>query len=394
MIEVLFKEEFPKVKKHSMHLLIVDDNSPDGTGDIVASAVKKYKNLHLLSGQRQGLGWAYIRGMRYAMDKIGADAVIEMDADFQHNPVDVPRLVQAFDNGADVVIGSRYIKGGSVPREWEFYRKVLSWGGNLVARIILLEQKIHDITTGFRLTRVEWLKKIELENLLAKESFAYKMDLVFQLRKMGAKIVEVPIAFLPRQKEISKFSSRETIITLKTVILLRIRASRRFFMFATVGGIGFAINAVGLEIFRRMGFTEGLANYFRSVNFPVGIFKEPSAWSAALAGEVAIFSNFNLDNLWTFKDVEIKASKNPFRYFIKFLQFNLTSIGAIIIQFLVVGLGVILFGDTTLVRMLFLVIAVGALIVPYNYTIYNLFIWKRWKVGSIPWVRWLQRLAS
>lgn len=394
MIDVLFKEEFPRITKHEMHLLVVDDNSPDGTGEIVQEAFKKYKKLHLLSGNRQGLGWAYIRGMRYAMDKLKADAVMEMDADFQHNPEDVHRLVEAYDNGADVVIGSRYTKGGSVPKEWEFFRKFISWSGNMFARVMLFLPQLHDLTTGFRLTRTSFLKKIDLESLLAKESFAYKMDLTFRLYKMKAKIVEVPIAFLPRKKEVSKFSTKETIVTLKVVTLLRLRASERFFKFATVGGIGFMINAIGLEAFRRMEITVFISEYFRSINFPIHIFAQPSAWAAAFAGEVAIFSNFNLDNLWTFRDVRVRASRNPFRYFIKFLQFNLTSVGAIIIQFLVVGLGVILFEDTTLVRMIFLVIAVGALIVPYNYTIYNIFIWKRWSWKSIPWIGWIQRLAK
>lgn len=393
MIDVLFKEVFPTVKNHDMHLLIVDDNSPDGTGEIVKDASKKYKKLHLITGKKQGLGWAYIRGMRYAMDALQADAVFEMDADFQHNPNDVPRLVAAMDNGADVVIGARYIPGGSVPKEWQFYRKLLSFGGNLFIRIVLLQPQLHDLTTGFRLTKTEFLRKISLENLLGKEAFAYKLHLTMELKRQGAKMVEIPISFLPRKKEKSKLRTKEIVDSFVLAARLRIKYSERFFKFATVGGVGFLINAVGLELFRRTEFTVFIAEYFKSNNFPIHIFAQPSAWAAAFAGEIAIFSNFNFDNLWTFRDVEIKASRNPFNYFIKFLQFNLTSIGAIFIQFLVVGLGVVMFGDTTLVRMTFLVIAVGALIVPYNYTVYNLFIWKRWRISAIPWVSWFQRLV-
>lgn len=388
MIDVLFEEEFLKISQHEMHLLVVDDNSPDGTGNIVKEKQSKFKNLHLLEGEKQGLGFAYIRGMKYAMQKLAADAVMEMDADFQHNPADVKRLIEKMDEGADVVIGARYIKGGSVPREWAFYRKFLSWGGNLFVRAVLLQRHLHDLTTGFRLTKTKFLKQVELDSLLGKKAFAYKMHLTMELLRLGANIVEIPIAFLPRKREKSKLRLRETLDTFLLVVVLRIKYSIRFFKFATVGTIGFIINATTLELFRRMGWTQMIASYFLSINFPIGVFYQPSAWAAAAAAEVAIFSNFNLDNYWTFRDVRVRASRNLLRYALKFLQFNLTSAGAVIIQFLVVGLGVILFGDTRIVRITFLIIAVVALIIPYNYTIYNLFIWKRWR--DIPWLRWLQ----
>lgn len=392
MIDVLFEDEFPKISvsgKYDMHLLVVDDSSPDGTGEIVRLASKKHKNLHLLTGQKEGLGFAYIRGMKYAMNELGADAVIEMDADFQHNPEDVKRFVLAMSEGADVVIGARYISGGSVPKEWEWYRKFLSWGGNLFIRVILLKLQLHDLTTGFRLTKTKFLKMVDLDNLLGKKNFAYKMHLTMELFRLGAKITEIPIAFLPRKREESKFSLNETIASLVLVILLRVKYSARFFKFATVGFIGFMINAVMLEVFRGTPLTVELAKFFHLTNFPIGVFREPSAWAAAAAAEVAIFSNFNLDNYWTFRDVRVRASRNPIRYLLKFFQFNLTSIGAVIIQFSVIGAGVILFGDTRLVRQLSLVFAVGALIIPYNYTIYNLFIWRRWR--SIPWLSRLQK---
>lgn len=389
MVDVLLKIEFPKIKNHEMHLLVVDGNSPDGSGDLVKSVEKKYPNLHLLTEkEKRGLGWAYIDGMKYAISQLEADVVIEMDADFQHNPTDVKRLVAAMDAGADVVIGARYIKGGSVPKEWELYRKILSWGGNLFARTVLLQRNLHDLTTGFRLTKTKFLRQVDLDNLLGKKAFAYKMHLTMELLRLGAKIVEIPIAFLPRKREKSKLRFKETIDSLFLVIVLRIKYSIRFFKFAVVGFTGFIVNAVMLEVFRGMDWTASISNYFLFSNFPVGIFHQPSAWAAAASAELSIFWNYNLDNYWTFRDVRVRARKNPFNYFTKLLQFNLTSIGAVIIQFLVIGLGVIIFGDTRFVRITFLVIAIGALIIPYNYTVYNLFIWKRWK--DVPWLRWLQ----
>ena len=389
MVDVLGKVEFPKIKNHDMHLLVVDGNSPDGSGDLVKTAEKKNRNVHLLTEkQKRGLGWAYIDGMKYAISELKADAVIEMDADFQHDPADIRRLVAAMDEGADVVIGARYIKGGSVPKEWELYRKILSWGGNIFARTVLFQRNLHDLTTGFRLTKTKFLKQVALDDLLGKKAFAYKMHLTMELSKLGAKIVEIPIAFLPRKREKSKLRFKETIDSLFLVLVLRVKYSIRFFKFAVVGAIGFAINAIMLEVFRGMDWTVEISNYFLFNNFPIGIFHQPAAWAAAVAAEVAIFSNYNLDNYWTFRDVRVRVRRNPLAYFLKFLQFNLTSIGAVIIQFLVIGFGVISFGDTRQVRISFLIIAVVLLIIPYNYTIYNLFIWKRW--NNIPWLRWIQ----
>jgi len=145
MIPVLEEEVFPKIKNHEMALLIPDDNSPDGTAEVVTSFMKKWKNIYLLRGEKNGLGEAYIRGMKYAMDELKADAVIEFDADFQHDPHDIPRLIAELDNGADYVIGSRYIPGGSIPKEWGFDRKILSIFGSLFTRIVWLKFSIHDM---------------------------------------------------------------------------------------------------------------------------------------------------------------------------------------------------------------------------------------------------------
>ena len=113
---------------HDMQILVVDDSSPDGTADVVRMKQASSSNVHLLMGQKSGLGAAYIRGMMHAMDQLGADAVFEMDADFSHKPEDVPRLMAALDAGADFVIGSRYVKGGSIPEKWGLLRRMNSWG--------------------------------------------------------------------------------------------------------------------------------------------------------------------------------------------------------------------------------------------------------------------------
>lgn len=160
MIEALQVQFGNILIPHDMHILVVDDSSPDGTADIVREKQSIYANVHLLMGQKKGLGAAYVRGMIYAMDKLQADAVFEMDADFSHKPADVPRLMDALDQGADFVIGSRYVKGGSIPQEWGLLRRMNSLGGNIVARYVAGIYKVRDCTAGFRAIRTTLLKKL------------------------------------------------------------------------------------------------------------------------------------------------------------------------------------------------------------------------------------------
>src|SRR3972149_8690694 len=259
MIDELVDKEFPKIDSAEMHLLVVDDNSPDGTGNVVKRAMKSRQNLHLLQGMKKGLGWAYIRGMKYALAKLKADAVMEMDADFQHPPRFVKPMVEAYLAGADYVIGSRYIPGGSVPKQWAASRKAISYFGNLFIRLVWLNFKLHDTTTGFRLTKVKGvLDKINLNKIREQKHFAYKVDLLSQSIKNAKKVVEVPLEFAPRISEASKFNVKEMIATFQLAIIIGIENKIRFIKFAIVGFTGFVINAVGIEVFRRMAFTSAL----------------------------------------------------------------------------------------------------------------------------------------
>src|SRR5688572_16243630 len=118
---------FAEIKNHQMNLLYVDGNSPDGTAEVVKKNQQRYKWLHLLvETKKEGLGMAYAKGMQHAMNKLDADYLMEFDGDFQHKPADIPRLVEQIDNGYDFIVGSRYIKGGSIPKEWGFKRQFLS----------------------------------------------------------------------------------------------------------------------------------------------------------------------------------------------------------------------------------------------------------------------------
>ena len=367
MIDVLFDDVFPKIDAE-MHLLVADNNSTDGMTQLVEEEMEKRKNLHIVQqGEKKGLGNAYIAGFKYAVAKLGADAVMEMDADGQHPPQFVKPMVDAYLNGAEYVIGSRYIPGGSIPKEWAFFRKFVSFFGNLYIRLVLLKPSIHDLTTGFRLTKVKGvLDKIELDDLMEKERFAYKVDLLYQSIKNAKKTVEVPLEFKPRTTDKSKFNTKETIATLKVATILGIKDKSRFIKFGTVGFIGYVVNAVGLEIFGKTSFPEW------------GI------WASAT--ELAIISNFILNNVWTFKTEKITGVAKLLN---KFLQFIGTSLGALVIQAVFGTLGVLVFGRGS--RQMLLPFIIVFLVLPYNYFMYNAVIWKTWKM---PWARKAQAISN
>lgn len=217
--------EFKSIPKHEMEILIVDGNSPDGTVDAIREEMHKYSNLKLVvEEKKQGLGMAYITGMKYAVDKLNADAFIEFDGDFQHDPKDIKRLVAEYDNGYDYVIGSRYIAGGSIPREWAWYRKLLSRFGSLFTQFMLM-LPVKDNTSGFKLTRVEGFAShlpLDKDKILSRRH-AYKIHLLYEMFRLGAKIKEVPIKFLERQGGDSKSSSEDIFESLRVVFRLYFR---------------------------------------------------------------------------------------------------------------------------------------------------------------------------
>jgi dolichol-phosphate mannosyltransferase len=226
MVDLVCGEVFRRLSQVEMHLLVVDDNSPDGTSRIVRQKMMQYPNLHLSSGSKQSLGRAYVRGIRYAVDKLNPDALVEMDADFQHDPWYLTQMVAAFRDGADYVIGSRFIPGGSIPSGWAWYRKAISRLGNSLARCMLRIGDLHDFTTGYRLTRVKGvLDQIDLQHLRRLDRFAYKVDLLYKTAQKAAKVVEIPICFAERRHENSKFQIAEIMATLQIIMLLRLEDS-------------------------------------------------------------------------------------------------------------------------------------------------------------------------
>ncbi len=360
MVGTLTKEVFPDIKGVDVELLVVDNNSTDGTTEIVEKAAKTNSKVHIIQqGSKSGLGWAYVAGINHAIKKLNADAVMEMDADGQHPPRFVKPMIEAYLDGADYVVGSRYVDGGSVPEEWAFTRKFVSYFGNLYIRLVWLNFKIHDVTTGFRLTRVKGvLEKIKLESLMELKRFAYKMDLFYRTLKLSKKTVEVPLEFRPRTEEKSKFNFKEMIASYKVATYLGIMDKIKIIKFGIVGFAGFLVNFAFIRIFRGIGLAEVLTWLF--------------------ATELAIANNYIFNNIWTFKAEKISGVKAHIN---KFFQFNLTSAGALIIQSILGPLGVRIFGAEY--DYLVLAVIVLFIVFPYNYIMANVVIWKTWKLPKI-----------
>lgn len=361
MIEYL-QDLAKKLPKYEFLILVVDSHSPDGTGDIVREMAKTRKSLYLLETPR-GLGVSLIAGYKYAIEKLKAEIVIPNDVDFQWHPKYIPQMLKKIEEGYDVVVPSRHLPGSK--DNFNFFRKLTHFFSNTLINYYWGGIKeVKDLAGNFKAIRVKGiLEKVNFGHLNVK-GFVIQATMIYELSKTGAKFCEIPVVYEDRRAGQTKVGFNlqffkdvwETFVNAS-----RIRAERhglkRFVKFGIVGFVGYLVNAIGLDVFYRLGAPPGRA--------------------AALGAELAIVSNFTWNNLWTFKEAQIGG----WRILKKFFQFNLASFGAVIIQFLVVGGLAFLFGAEG--RQIYLVIAIVFFIVPYNYSMYNLFIWKTWKISFL-----------
>jgi dolichol-phosphate mannosyltransferase len=200
-------------------VLIVDDNSPDGTGKLADEIHNENGRVEVLHRPgKQGLGTAYIAGFKYAIEH-GYDVAFEMDADFSHDPHYLPDFLKAIEN-ADLVIGSRYIAGGGTPN-WSFLRRLISGGGNIFARIVL-GVPVHDCTAGYRCYRRGVLESIDLDTIQS-QGYAFQIELAYRVMKHGFKIMETPIIFMDRRVGKSKMSRKIVIEGFTYVLKARFR---------------------------------------------------------------------------------------------------------------------------------------------------------------------------
>lgn len=359
---------FTKTKNWELQILVVDDTSPDKTYEKVETLQKKYKNLHLLLNKtKAGLGSAYLKGMDFAFDELGVDVVFEFDADLSHDPTKIPQFLEKIEQGYGLVIGSRYIPGGSIPQDWGWHRKFLSKMGNIVIRIVLTNFTLTDWTTGFRAITKKTYQKINPEMRDQRFSgYTFQIGFLYKAVQKKVKIAEVPFHFKDRTIGKSKIGPEyiiNNLIFLGKTRLIDFMQSR-IFKFLVVGSIAASLQLVLLEVWRLI-FSYQVAN--------------------AIAIECAIIFNFILNNFWTFGDRRLKLKQVP----LKFLQFNLTSAGSILIQLAVAFVGETFIGirDVLLIPILNYLLdtgpiysAVGIIIgMFWNFFAYNFFIWKKKK---------------
>jgi dolichol-phosphate mannosyltransferase len=199
----------------SLEILFVDDNSPDGTGDVIEGLIKNDSRIHCLHREKkEGLAKAYLAGFKRAIE-LGADRIVQMDCDFSHDPKDVPRLVA---EDADLVIGSRYVKGGATPG-WPFKRRLISRMGGIFIRTVT-GMPLKDPTGGFKCWKVSALKAMRYDTI-ESAGYSFQLEMNHRAWKTGLKISEIPIIFTDRVKGYSKISAGIAVESIKISLRLR-----------------------------------------------------------------------------------------------------------------------------------------------------------------------------
>jgi dolichol-phosphate mannosyltransferase len=204
-------------------VLVIDDGSPDGTGEIADRLAGELGWVDVLHRTRkEGIGRAYLAGFARALDA-GAELVLEMDCDFSHDPRDVPRLIEACENGADLALGSRWVDGGGTVN-WGLVRRLISRGGSLYARIVL-GVPVRDLTGGFKCFRRPVLETIDLDAIAAR-GYGFQIEGTYRALRSGFRVVEIPITFVDRRVGESKMSGSIVVEAMRQVPLLRWKALR------------------------------------------------------------------------------------------------------------------------------------------------------------------------
>jgi dolichol-phosphate mannosyltransferase len=205
---------------HDVRVLVTDDNSPDGTGEIADRLAAELDYVDVLHRPvKEGIGPAYIAAFRHVLGT-DAELILEMDCDFSHDPADVPRLIAAAERGADLVLGSRYVAGGGT-RNWGLLRRIVSWGGSFYARVIL-GLHVHDLTGGFKCFRRGVLEAIDLDAIDSK-GYAFQIETTYRASRIGFRVEEVPIVFVDRTEGTSKMSRTIFLEAVVKVPLMRLK---------------------------------------------------------------------------------------------------------------------------------------------------------------------------
>ena len=298
IIQQILKEE-KNQSKHTFSILVVDDNSTDETQTIVQRYISLNSKVHLVTGQKKGLGDAYKRGFKFALNDLKADLIFQMDSDGQHDASLIPDFVSYIEEGKDVVIGSRFIDGGTTP-DFSFTRLLMSKVGNLLVRYVGGVTQVKDCTSGYRAIRASYLKELDF-SYLSTRGYSFQSSLICDLAWRGADISEIPIEFSSRRGGDSKLALRDQIEFLLNIPRLGFRNLEDFMKYSLVGVSGVFVN-LGLYLF--------LTRYYEISEVVAPL----------IAIESALISNFILNNFWTFGK---RITQSRIR--VKFVKFHLVS---------------------------------------------------------------------
>ena len=331
-----------------IHVLVFDSASTDGTADLVAQMQTHHAHLHLKTeSAKSGLGNAYLQAMQYALTELSADIVFEFDADLSHQPEYIAPILEQLAM-CDVVVGSRYVKDGSIPSDWGWHRKLLSVLGNYVARA-LLTPAYKDFTSGFRATRRHALQQV-LPSQFLSNHYAYKMQLLWLLHQHQFKITEYPIAFIDRQKGFSKLPANSIIDSLHVILTLRFYEFKRYIKMCVVGLSGMTVQFLVYNVCR--------------------LYCSPFH-AAQIAVTLAIMNNFILNSRFTFKHRQSASRVHQVKSLSVFLAY---SVSIIYLQSYWLDLGVKYLGTGPLRENLIVVtgMVLGSFL---NYFIYSRVVW-------------------
>ena len=336
------------IPTHQLYVIVVDDNSPDGTQEIVKQQMQQYPNLRLVTGNKVGLGDAYKRGFSFAISMFKPDLLLQMDADGQHDPNLIPKFINFANDGFSLIIGSRFVPGGSTP-DFSIWRKFLSILGNLLVRYLGGIKHVKDCTSGFRCIKANLLSKCDFD-YLSTRGYSFQSSLIYELIRHGAKPIEVPIIFKDRIKGQSKLTLTDQIEFLINIGKITFHKSEYFIKYCCVGLVGSVVN---------LGTYLLLNRYFQA----------PLQVASLIAIETSIVSNFLLNNYWTFKQRTKKLSM-----FRRLVNFHIAAgISGIIFYYLFFLFLVTVLGINDVLSILLAVIT-GTV---SNYTINTIWTWRK-----------------
>ncbi len=344
-IESVFSHQ--NLDQKIIKVLVVDDNSSDNTQKIIRELQDQFSELHMITGEKKGLGDAYKRGFNYSLDQLDPEVIFQMDADGQHNPSLVPKFLDLIEQGNDLVIGSRFIVGGSTPN-FSFRRKLISKIGNLLVRYAGGVRQVKDCTSGYRAIRAAYLKDCDL-SFLSTRGYSFQSSLLCELMWRGAQTVEIPIEFTSRKGGDSKLSIEDQVEFILNIPKLGFRNAEDFIKYSVVGFSGVLVNlGIYMLLTRLFGLSEVIA--------------------PLISIESSLLSNFLLNNFWTFKKREVSSS-----LYKRLLQFHLASGGAACLNYLTFLLAFAVLGMHDILSNL-LGITVAAIL---NYLINSNWTWRK-----------------